>query len=186
MLKKHSQFFARMMMVLDAMIVGASGVGAYFFINRLEMLFPPVYYLWLLPVLVLIWGCLLIYLGMYESFRIKSVQQILGIIFTSGFVGFIIFGNISYLCKLTYVSRILMISFFVLAAVLLAFEKIVIVNIFRCLRRKGFNFRNMLIVGTSQRARQLICEIDAHQELGLRIVGIIDDDESMHGRGIRF
>ncbi len=27
----------------------------------------------------------------------------------------------------------------------------------------------------------MISEIDAHQELGLRIVGIIDDDESMHG-----
>ncbi len=133
MLKKHSQFFARMMMLFDAIIVAGSGVGAYFFINRLEMLYPPVYYLWLLPVLVLIWGCLLIYLGMYESFRIKSVKQILGIVFTSGFFGFIIFGNISYLSKLTYVSRILMISSFVLAAVLLAFEKIIIVNMLRCL-----------------------------------------------------
>ncbi len=133
MLKKHSQFFARMMMVFDALIVAGAAVIAYLFINRLEMLYPPVYYLWLLPVLVLIWGCLLIYLGMYESFRIKSVKQILGIVFTSGFFGFIIFGNISYLSKLTYVSRILMISSFVLAAVLLAFEKIIIVNMLRCL-----------------------------------------------------
>ncbi len=169
-------------MVIDCIIVAISAVIVYLVVNHSEMLYPPVYYLWLLPIFVLIWACLLLYLGMYESFRMKSFGKVLGIILTAGLVGFIIFGNISYLCKLTYLSRFLMAYSFILAAVLLTLVKIVTIGVFRRLRREGFNFRNILIVGTSQRACQLIAEIDAHQELGLRIVGLIDDDVSMHNR----
>ncbi len=182
MLKKHSQFFARLMMAVDCLIVTVSAVVVYWFVNSFEMLYPPVYYLWLLPVFVLVWVCLLLYLGIYESFRMKSIGQVCGIIFTAGFFGFIVFGNISYLCKLTYLSRILMGYSFVLAAVFLTIVKVLTIFVFRRLRREGFNFRNILIVGTSERACQLIREIDAHQELGLRIVGIIDDDASLHNR----
>lgn len=171
-------------MVSDAFLVAFAAVVAYFFINHSEMLYPPVYYLWLLPVLVLIWVCLLIYLGMYESFRIKTFGQIFGIIFTAGLAGFIIFGNISYLCKLNYISRLFMASAFILGIVLLVLEKIIVISIFRRLRSKGFNFRNLLIVGTSLRARKLIAEIDTHQEFGLKIVGLVDDDMSMHGKQI--
>ncbi len=172
------------MMIGDAIVVSTAAVTAYVFINHSRLMYPPVYYLWLLPVLVMTWSGLLIYLGMYESFRMKSLKEVLGIIFTAGIVGFIILGNISYLCKLTYISRFLMASAFVLGAALLAFEKMVIISVFRRLRRKGFNFRNVLIVGTGQRARQLIAEIDEHQELGLRIIGLIDDDDAIHGQQI--
>jgi len=184
MLKKHSQFFARLMMVFDAIMVAIAAILAYFLINHKAMLYPPVYYLWLLPIVVLIWSCLLMYLGLYESFRTKSRKQVLVIIATAGLVGFIIFGNISFLCKLTYLCRGLMVSAFALATLMLSVEKIILVTILRRLRRKGFNFRNVLIVGTGQRACQLIEQINGHQELGLRIIGLVDDDERLHGKQI--
>ncbi len=184
MLKKHSQFFARMMMVLDVLVVLAGAIAAYLLINRSTLLYPPVYYLWLLPILGFIWCCLLTYLGMYDSFRIKPVRQIFGIIFVAALVGFIIFGNIFYICKLTYLSRALMVSSFGLGALLLVLEKVVIVAILRRLRRKGFNSRNVLIVGTGQRACQMMSEIDAHKEFGLHIMGLIDDDALMHGKKV--
>jgi exopolysaccharide biosynthesis polyprenyl glycosylphosphotransferase len=184
MLKKHSQFFARLMMVLDCVVVSLAAVIAYLVINHNMLLYPPVYYLWLLPVMVLIWSFLLTYLGLYESFRMKSRTKVLGIILSAGLVGFIIFGNISYLLKLTYLSRGLMASAFGLATLFLAVEKTILVTVLRRLRKKGFNFRNVLIVGTGQRACQLIEQINGHQELGLRIVGLVDDDETLHGKEI--
>lgn len=90
MLKKHSQFFARLMMVLDVLVVIAGAIAAYVLVNQADLLYPPVYYLWLLPIFAFIWSCLLIYLGMYDSFRIKPVHQVLGIICVAAFVGFII------------------------------------------------------------------------------------------------
>jgi exopolysaccharide biosynthesis polyprenyl glycosylphosphotransferase len=184
MLKKHSQFFMRLMIGLDALVVVFGAMAAYVLISQSTVLYPPVYYLWLLPILAFIWSCLLIYLGMYESFRIKPVHQVLGTICVSAVVGFIIFGNISYLCKLTYLSRFLMVSSFGLGALLLAVEKILFIIVIRRLRRKGFNFRNVLIVGTGQRACQLIEQINAHKEFGLNIIGLIDDDPLVHGQTI--
>lgn len=184
MLKKHSQFFARLMMVFDCFVVSGAAVLAYYLINSQSLLYPPVYYLWLLPMMALIWSFLLVYLGMYEAFRMKSRKQVLGIVFTAGFVGFIIFGNISYLFKLTYLSRGLMAAAFGLATLLLSIEKFILITVLRRLRKKGFNFRNVLIVGTGERACQLIEQINNHQEMGLRIVGLVDDDEALHGKQI--
>ena len=172
------------MIVLDALVVIVAAIGAYILRNSVELLFPPVYYLWLLPIFVLIWSCLLIYLGMYDSFRLKSYQRVVTIILTAAIVGFIIFGNISYICRLTYISRSFMLMAFVLTALVLAVQKFVIIAGFRHLRRGGFNFRNVLIVGTGQRASQLIDQINEHQEFGLRIVGLIDDDVTIQGKQI--
>ena len=184
MLKKHSQFFARLMMILDGCVVAFAAIAAYFLVNHQTLLYPAVYYLWLFPIMVVIWSGLLNYLGLYESFRMKSHRQVVGIIATAGLVGFIIFGNISYLCKLTYLSRGLMAGTFALAMILLAVEKLILISVLRRLRIKGFNFRNVLIVGTGERACQLMEKINGHQELGLRIIGLVDDDETLHGKQI--
>lgn len=172
------------MMVIDAFTVAVGAAGAFFIVGRWDNLYPGVYYLWLLPILVGIWAVLLRYLGLYESFRMKKLRKVLGIVFTAAFAGFIIFGNICYLCRLHYVSRLLMGGCFLSGAVILSLQKIVLITVLRRLRKKGFNFRHILIVGTGQRARQMIAEIDSHQELGLKIVGLIDDDATVHGKTV--
>jgi FlaA1/EpsC-like NDP-sugar epimerase len=46
----------------------------------------------------------------------------------------------------------------------------------RILRRRGRNYRNVLVIGSGPRARRVQEEIRAHQEWGLRIVGYVDEE----------
>ncbi|MBN4054071.1 sugar transferase, partial [Nitrospira defluvii] len=45
----------------------------------------------------------------------------------------------------------------------------------RTLRRRGYNYRNILIVGTGRRAREMLDLFNQHKEWGFRIIGFISD-----------
>ncbi|HQP92235.1 MAG TPA: sugar transferase, partial [Candidatus Omnitrophota bacterium] len=46
----------------------------------------------------------------------------------------------------------------------------------------GFNYRNIIIVGSNKRTERFIRLVKDHSEWGMRILGIIDEDESLVGR----
>ncbi len=51
----------------------------------------------------------------------------------------------------------------------------------RKIRRRGMNFRRILIIGANERARHFAEVLLEHEEFGYRLVGVLDDDESrMH------
>jgi exopolysaccharide biosynthesis polyprenyl glycosylphosphotransferase len=47
---------------------------------------------------------------------------------------------------------------------------------FRAIRKRGYNYRNVLVVGTGSRARQFMSLIKRRGEWGLKVVGVIDED----------
>ena len=59
----------------------------------------------------------------------------------------------------------------------LGFLRLVLVGFLRTLRRRGRNFRHVLVVGTGPRARDLSETIARHPEWGLQISGYVDDGE---------
>jgi exopolysaccharide biosynthesis polyprenyl glycosylphosphotransferase len=67
---------------------------------------------------------------------------------------------------------------------LLVIEKAAFIIFFRDLRQKGFNFRNILIVGSGTKAQKLIREIKHHGELGLKVVGIVDEYGNEIGKDV--
>ena len=176
MLKQHATFYRRAVITMDAGIAGVCFFLAYYWGRPLIKLAPLDVYLWILPVVMVLWSALLYFSGMYSSFRLKSMGEIILIIVRAGFLGFLIFGSISFLFKVTYVSRSFVMFIFVFTAYCISFEKIVMVLVFRHLRRRGLNFRNLLVVGTGSRAQRFITEVELHRELGLKIVGLADDE----------
>lgn len=44
------------------------------------------------------------------------------------------------------------------------------------LRRKGYNFRQILLVGANERAHELMDEMLEHEEYGYQVVGVLEDD----------
>ncbi len=55
-------------------------------------------------------------------------------------------------------------------------EKIVVFFVMHYVRKQGYNYRRLLIVGTGRRAANFIKKIQSHPEWGLRILGAIDDE----------
>ena len=45
----------------------------------------------------------------------------------------------------------------------------------RSVRRRGYNFRTLLVVGTGKRAQTLAARVREHGHWGLRIVGFVSD-----------
>jgi exopolysaccharide biosynthesis polyprenyl glycosylphosphotransferase len=182
MLKQYATFFRRFMIIVD-MAIAALAFGLAFIVrDHIEGLYFFSSYLWIIPFLSIAWGMFLYMLGMYASFRLKSVIEVLSIILRAGGMVFLLFGCVTYLFKIGYVSRSLIGYAFGFTVLFLCIEKLGLVLFFRYLRQKGFNFRNLLIVGTGRRARAFITQINHRREFGLKIVSVIDPDKERVGQ----
>ncbi|MBN2097697.1 MAG: sugar transferase [Candidatus Omnitrophica bacterium] len=184
MLKEHATIFRRLAIFGDLCIIAGSFFLGYFFRNKIQDIYPLEVYIGLLPVLLLSWGSLLYFFGMHKPLRIRRLGELLLIIFKAAGFSFIIFATYVYIFKLHYISRAFIMFVFIFAALLISFEKIALMIFFRKLRRRGFNFRQILIIGTGQRAQHFISLVHSHSEWGLRIVGIVDDDPAKVGKTV--
>lgn len=182
MLRENATVFRRLALFADLCIVTASFFLGYFFRNKISGIYSLDTYAGLLFILLFIWGGLLHYFGMYNSFRIKRVPEILFILFKSALFGFIIFGSFIYILKIGHISRTFIILTFIFSAVFISISKISLMLFLRYMRKKGHNYRNILIVGTGRRAQRFIGLIDKHSEWGLKIIGLLDDDTARTGK----
>ena len=177
MLKQHATIFRRLMIFTDLCITAGAFFLAYYVRDRNDALCPLIYLLWLLVLFVTLWGFFLRVFGMYSSFRLKKITEVFFIIYQSAYLVFFIFAGFCYAFKIAHISRIFVFLAFVFAMFFLVMEKLALVLFFRRLREKGFNYKNVLIVGTGQRARNFIRSVNRHRELGLRIIGLISSED---------
>ena len=81
-----------------------------------------------------------------------------------------------YLAKLAEVSRpYLLILFAALLAATLG-VRVALRAVFGTARRHGYNRRNVLVLGTGARARELATKLENHAELGLNVIGFLGDE----------
>ena len=85
-----------------------------------------------------------------------------------------------YLIKITDVSRIMLGIFYILNIALLTVSKGNVYNALFYYRKKGFNFRNIVIISSRERARDIIDIIGDHLGAGYRVLGCLD--ETQRGR----
>jgi len=161
------------MVLADLLLVTAGFFLAYFVRNNAESLAPLASYMWLLPLLLVGWGVALYYSGMYASFRLKKISEVLFIIYQSAYLSFLFFAGVCYILKLAHISRTFVFLAFIFIILFLAAEKLLIIYIFRQLRKKGLNYRYVLLIGTDERAQDLIHRIQDSRELGLNIIGMV-------------
>ncbi|MBI4682351.1 MAG: sugar transferase [Nitrospirae bacterium] len=146
-------------------------------------------YIGLLPILIVIWGSLLSYFGMYKSSGIKKIPEALLIIFKTTLVGFIIFGSYVFILRMQEdISRLFIGFTFLSAALLISLEKIAIAFIIKVLSERDesfrsalFAFRRILIVGTGSRAKKFIKLIESNPDWSIKIVGLMDLESGNKG-----
>jgi len=64
--------------------------------------------------------------------------------------------------------------FFFLDIVLLALSKLTIYHILNRYWRRGIYFRNILIIGSRDKAKDVITAIESHEEAGYRVIGCLE------------
>jgi len=192
MLKEKESFLQKLVLFFDASIIAVAFFVAYFLRKYFQAfykldIFPSKSilagytstlseYLVILFLVIPLW-CLIFYLsGMYASLRTRKLFEIVWIVLRSSFISILVFGAFVFLLKLEFVSRLFFAIFFIISFIFILLEKIVLFSIIHYVRRKGISYRRVLVVGTGNRAVNLVRTIKNHPEWGFNIIGVIDDE----------
>jgi len=187
MLKEHHVLYKRVMIFSDLCIVLAAFFLGFLLKNNVTHFYNELdIYIVVVPTLLITWGILLYYFGMYDSFRTKQIADVLFIVIETAFVGIGFFGSFLFITKIHSISRLQIGYSFLLAALFISIEKIFLIKYFRYQRKKGINTRNFLIVGTGKRAQDFINLINKNAEWGIKAIGLVDDDTSRVSAGTMY
>lgn len=174
MFKEKTKILKQMVFLFDLLLIVIAFFIGYYVRNDIKSIYPMSYYLNLLPLILVCWAFFLYSLGMYHELRLKSITEQILLVLKVGVVSYLVFTSTAYLMKLSDISRILITIVFALATLFILIHKIVLQLWLYRIRRRGLNYQDVIIVGTDERARQLINEIRRTPEFGLNIVGVIE------------
>lgn len=88
----------------------------------------------------------------------------------------LITGTILFAFRLPDVSRLFLVLLFPSQWLVTLATRVTLRLVFERLRARGYNQRYVLVVGSKDRARSFALKLEEHRELGLRIVGFLDDE----------
>ncbi len=179
MLKKHSEFFKSLLFLFDLSMIAAAWLGAYGL--RFGGWPVPVYhdipplreYLFLGVFILPIWGAIFKGMRLYRPRRISSHLREAGDILKASTLATLVLMVIAYFLKEPEFSRVVFVYFWGLSSVGLICSRLIFRELLRVVRRRGYNLRHILIVGTEHVGQALRQQIGQHPELGLRIVGFL-------------
>ena len=182
MIKDSQRILNRFYLVLDALMIVAAYLAGLFvlfgFSTGTGTLPLSVYLralLGILPVYLLLYAIF----GLYAPKRTKGGRAELADILKANTLGFLIFTLVLYLGSknpfIYHFSRRLTIVFYAFSVVFTTFERNCIRLTLRRLRKKGYNRRQVLLVGFSDAAKGYIDRVLTNPEWGYEIRGILDD-----------
>ncbi|MCJ7615408.1 MAG: sugar transferase [Desulfobacterales bacterium] len=190
MLREKSKIVVQIHKFLDICVTALAFIGAYFIKKYIlpepfrGLIQTPNYYMVLLMIII-IWYICFDFFGFYTSYRRQTLGKILWNMIKAVSIGMLILALCMFILKMEDVSRIMMSLFYVLNVTLLALCKTSAYKILTRYRQRGYNFRNILILGSRERAKDIIGAICEPLGSGFRIIGCLETDESQVGKEIR-
>ncbi len=149
------------------------------------------HYLKLLPVVLILWPIVFYFHGLYQRRRDRSrVDDALLILFAVAFAALLISGIQAWYRPtvgpggreyFTF-SRAFMVLFIGLDVFLVVSTRLALRQLLQHLRLRGHNLRRILVVGAGALGKEITQKLLAHRELGLEVVGFLDDDPGKAGR----
>jgi FlaA1/EpsC-like NDP-sugar epimerase len=189
MLRERSTLIVNLHRFLDIGLTVAAFVSAYFIKRYLlpesmsGLTTDPNYYEVLL-LIIIVWYPCFAYFKLYESYRKQSLQMILLQVIKAVAAGMVFIFLALYVLKIFNVSRLLLLIFLFLDLGLLLAMKSTIYLVLKNYRSQGVNFRNMLIIGSRERARELIRNISHQPHTGYHVIGCLDINDADVGKRV--
>jgi exopolysaccharide biosynthesis polyprenyl glycosylphosphotransferase len=174
MLKQQARLFTKFAVAIDIVAILTAFVLAFNAVQittgRLSNILD---YSWILVVVIPVWSFLLTYFRLYESMRTKSFITVFVALLKVHAVGGLIVSASVFLIHATGYSRLLFGSFMLSSLIIITLAKGGIKLLLMFFRRKGFNTRNLLIVGSDNRVCHFVELVRLHADWGLVITGIV-------------
>jgi exopolysaccharide biosynthesis polyprenyl glycosylphosphotransferase len=189
MLKERARLLTAVIFLADLVLISLAfflafwvraAVLPYMMPNAFSAFYPLSTYLPLLPLVLLIWGGLLLGSDRYRSHRtVMVLDEALEIIRISA-SGLAVLALAFYVLRLDerllagdQFSRLWVLMVSIFACLLILTEKLAVRTLSRYVRSRGFNYRTVLIVGTNSAAMALSESIRDHRYWGFKIVGFV-------------
>ncbi len=184
MLKRYHHMVGGAFRVIDACVIGASWLAAYWLRFNLPIVevtkgLPEFEkYAALTPLVMILWMTVFEAMRAYKSRRMLRRTHEVQLILKAHALGMLIFIALTYLVSEYKYSRVVVAQFGLLGGVLLVAFRLALRNGLRMIRRRGFNLRHVVAVGEGPAIETLISRIERFPELGLRLAGIVTHEGS--------
>jgi len=177
MLKQRSEFFQSLMMLNDLFFLSVAWWLAYLIRFETDLLpdpepyFAPHYVVaWL--IILIVWTIVFYGLDFYRPRRMSSQRREIVEVFKGSGLAILIFLGVLFLLRGIVISRIVVILFGLSSFVFLNLSHVTFREGLRFLRRRGYNLRHVLLIGTPPQIDQLKQKLLTYRQFGLSIVGI--------------
>ena len=171
MLRQQARLFRNATIFLDILVVSIAFLLAHYFTGMVGGVGENHEYAMVLLIVFPIWFGLFAYFNLYSSLRTRSLSDVLSAVVKIHFAGAIAASSILYLAANHGSSRIFFGFFVLISFVLICIEKASVKLFLSAIRKRGYNFRHILIIGDNERAQRFARLVEEHAEWGLRIVG---------------
>jgi Undecaprenyl-phosphate glucose phosphotransferase len=179
MFKRHHQVFTALRVLLDVLVVAA----AFAIAHAVRFGFPEAFPYPEIPprretfavglLACILWPLCLRSVGLYRAQRQSTaLDEVFGVFKATALAG-ILLVTVTYFFRQDRYSRGALVLFTMLAFLGVGAHRSLFKEALRALRRRGYNLRYVLVLGTGRLAKQVLAEIDAHRELGFRPVGCL-------------
>ena len=174
MLRQQVKMFRFLAAILDLVIVAFS----YFFADHLKPLVGADpgnrSHTWVLFLILPVWYILFHYFNLYSSMRVRSISSVLYSILKAHVTGAILVSSSIYFFHIRNYTRDVLVIFLFISFVLVCMEKVIVKTSLLFLRRRGYNYRNILLISNDTQARRVVEIIEDHADWGLNIIGVLD------------
>src|SRR3972149_7107355 len=177
MLRENNRLIVNAFKAADLVITAVSFCAAYIVrdsIHSLPALKPFSEYSFLFLFILPLWAGFLWRYGAYTSIRTKRLSQTLSPVFKASVAAVLVLMTLLFVFKLHYISRALIVLFFLFNTLLLAAFKASALAFSHYIRKKGYHFRTILIVGTGKRAEEFARLFKGRSEWGIHVLGFME------------
>ncbi len=147
----------------------AGGDGSVFPFERYRFVF-----LIILPV----WSILLSYFGLYKSQRFRPIRSELWTITKAAVLGGLVLNTALFGLKVEFISRLMVVVFGLSNIFLLFLWRATVRLIANYVRSQDYNYKNILLVCTDEKGKELVEIIENHKTWGLNLVGVASDSRT--------
>jgi FlaA1/EpsC-like NDP-sugar epimerase len=177
MLKENKKQLAGLFQLLDVFLILIAFYTVYYLRHDtlgLNFIALPRQYQIFLPIYLIAWVYMSTCFRLYSSKRMtvfkSEALDIIKIVTICTIVG----GAPAFFIRENPLSRIFLVSLWLMQNICLISLHYILREALKYIRRRGYNFRHILIVGRNERAAKLIGKIEESPELGFRILGFVD------------
>lgn len=125
----------------------------------------------------LFWLLMGLDLGTYTIIRTERIEKVLYRAFKLIAYHFVVIFSAVFILGFDEISRRRLFYFYILFFVLIFIFRIVFISILKTIRKKGFNYRNVVIAGTDKEGMEIYNLLSRDLVYGYKLLGFFDDKE---------